>query len=133
MRSTVLSTVLLAGVSIAAPTDITYGPPAGGWEAVDYPKGTGENLPYYPPPPGGWESVKYPPGTGEDASCNSPFTFTSTYHVTAVGLEVRNGTTPAPGPNDAVGFFEFGINSNFETICYVSSIFILLLLPASLS
>ena len=41
-----------------------YNAPPGGWESVKYPAGTGENLPYYAPPPGGWESVKYPLGTG---------------------------------------------------------------------
>merc|ERR1711964_494788 len=38
----------------------------GGWESVDYPKGTGENLEHYPAPPGGWENVDYPKGTGEN-------------------------------------------------------------------
>ncbi|CZR53244.1 uncharacterized protein PAC_03122 [Phialocephala subalpina] len=118
MRTTLLTTALFASGAVTAPTEIKYGSPPGGWEPVDYPKGTGENLPYYPPPPGGWESIKYPPETGDDASCNSPFMFTSTYHVTAVGSEVRNGTAPAPGPKDAVGFFEYGINSWLDTICY---------------
>jgi len=141
MKATFFAAVL-ATSALAAPTDIKYGPPKGGWESVDYPKGTGENLPYYPPPPGGWENVKYPPGTGENlpyyppppggwenvnyppgtgaGSNDKPETpkFTSTYHVVAVGSEVRNGTTPAPGPKDAVGYFDFGINSKEDKICY---------------
>jgi len=100
---------------------------------IEYPKGTGENLPYYPPPKGGWESVKYPPGTGAAAGAAAPvpcvgsgvkpstFTFTSTYEVVATGSEVRNGTVSVPGPTDAVGFFNYGINSRDDTICYVST------------
>lgn len=33
--------------------------------------------------------------------------------------EARNGTNPAPGPKDAIGYFYFGINSDLDTICYV--------------
>lgn len=112
---------IFVATTLSAPTDTKYPPPPGGWESVNYPKGTGENLPYYPPPPGGWESVKYPLGTGEGkgSSCASPFVFTSTYNVVAVGSEVRNGTTPVPGPQDAVGFFNYGINSAQDTICWV--------------
>lgn len=47
---------------------IVYDAPSGGYKDIDYPAGTGENLPYYPPPPEGWESVKYPPGTGSKDS-----------------------------------------------------------------
>ncbi|TVY76080.1 hypothetical protein LSUE1_G004707 [Lachnellula suecica] len=113
---TILATIF-AAKALAAPTDTTYPPPPGGYDSITYPAGTGENLPYYPPPPGGWKSVTYPPGTGSDAS-SSPFIFTSTYNVVALGSEVRNGTTSAPGPKDAVGFFNFGINSVMDTICY---------------
>jgi hypothetical protein len=62
--ATITSTAAILASSLALPTDVTYGPPAGGWESIDYPAGTGENLPSYPPPAGGWESVKYPAGTG---------------------------------------------------------------------
>jgi len=78
-----------------------------------------QNLPYYPAPPVRRENVKHPPGTGASPSFASPFVFTSTYNVVALSSEVRNGTTPAPGPKDAVEFFNFGINSNTDTICYV--------------
>jgi len=50
-----------------------------------------------------------PAGTGGFYA--SPFAFTGTYNVVAVGSGLRNGTTPAPGPKDAVGYFNFGINS----------------------
>ncbi|KAF8863538.1 hypothetical protein BDZ45DRAFT_570763, partial [Acephala macrosclerotiorum] len=92
----------------------THGPPPGGWESISYPKGTGETLPYYPPPPGGWEFVKRPPGTNEDASCNSPFTFTSTHHVTAVGSEVTMSLSPVA----LVSRNPLCINSYLNTICY---------------
>jgi len=122
--TTVTSTALtMAVTAIAVPTDYT---PSGGWESVKYPEGTGANLPYYPPPAGGWESIKYPSGTGAGAGASayspSPFVFTSTYHVVATGAEVVNGTTSAPGPKDAVGFFSYGINSLEDTICYVSTL-----------
>lgn len=125
---------ILAFTALAAPTDIKYDAPPGGWESIDYPDDTGENLHEYPAPPGGWENVDYPKGAGENLpyypppkddgkdDCKPstfPFVFTSTYSVVAKGSEVRNGTTPAPGPEDAVGFFNFGINSMEDTICYV--------------
>jgi hypothetical protein len=101
-----------------------YPPPPGGWESVKYPDDAGKDLPYYPPPPGGWGSVKYPPGAGSNSdggnTCDSLFSFTSTFHVTGIGSEVHDGTNPAPGPKDAIGFFNFGINSFMDIICYVS-------------
>lgn len=120
--ATVASTAaILASAALAVPTDIKYAAPPGGWESIDYPKGTGENLDKYPAPPGGWENVQYPPGTGEkyDGGKKGSFPFTSTYKVVAVGSEVRNGTTPVPGPKDAVGYFNYYINSDYDTICYV--------------
>jgi len=35
------ATILLAAAILTAHTDITYGPPPGGWELIDYPDGTG--------------------------------------------------------------------------------------------
>ncbi|CZT08751.1 uncharacterized protein RCO7_03446 [Rhynchosporium graminicola] len=118
---------ILTAPVFSAPTDIKYGPPKGGWESVDYPKGTGENLPAYPAPPGGWENVKYPKGTGENLPSYPPGTgegkknepeFTSTYHITALGAEVRNGTVSVPGPKDSVGYFNYGVNSKTDRICW---------------
>ncbi|EHK98632.1 hypothetical protein GLAREA_07741 [Glarea lozoyensis ATCC 20868] len=115
---TSLATVL--ALSTATPIDytpkggwesVTYPAPPGGWESIKYPPGTGENLKFYPAPPGGWESVNYGNNYGQGK-------WTSTYHVKAIGAEVRNGTTPAPGPADAVGYFDFQINSKEDKICY---------------
>merc|ERR1712098_310249 len=57
--------------------------PKGGWESVDYPKGTGENLEHYPAPPGGGRTSTIPRG---------PARTLSTIHLL---LEVgRTSTTP---------------------------------------
>jgi hypothetical protein len=40
----ITSTVAILASSLAIPTDIIYGPPAGGWGSIDYPSGPGENL-----------------------------------------------------------------------------------------
>jgi len=133
MKTTTFSTVaLMLGSAVAAPSmkrtdDIDYTKGVD-FTKIEYPKGTGENLPYYPPPPGGWESVKYPDGTGSnpqqpgDDNCEPKKDFTSTYHVVALGKNVVNGTAPntvsTPGPEDAVGIFDYSINSNTETICW---------------
>lgn len=96
----------------ALPTDVDY-------TKITYPEGTGENLPSYPAPPGGWESVSYPAGTG--ASSNGPFTFTSTYHITATPDQVVNGTTnpvATSGLPGAIATFDLGINSDLDLICY---------------
>jgi hypothetical protein len=47
----------------------------------------------------------------------SLITFTNTSHIVTNSDQVRKDTTPAPGPKDAVRFFEFGINSIEDTIC----------------
>ena len=122
MKVSSIATVaaFLATQAVAAPVaDNNYPEPKGGWENVKYPEGTGANLHEYPTPKGGWENVKYPAGTGSGYGGQK---WTSTYHVVAVGSEVRNGTVPAPGPTDAVGYFDFQINSVEDKICYVSFI-----------
>jgi hypothetical protein len=99
---------------------------SGGWESIDYPKGTGENLPSYPAPPGGWGSVDYSKGgAAAPAKCpeapkmaGSPFTFTSYYEVKATPDQVVNGTTPTGGLAGASGLFKIGINSELNLICY---------------
>lgn len=113
------ASALLITSTLSLPTDSKVD-----YSAITYPAGTGENLEHYPAPPGGWENVKYPPGTGvgEGIACKDstfPFVFTSTYSVVAKGSEVRNGTISVPGPEDAVGYFNYGINSEEDTICYV--------------
>ncbi|KAG9232297.1 hypothetical protein BJ875DRAFT_89681 [Amylocarpus encephaloides] len=119
MKVSSIATVaaFLATQAAAAPVaGHSYPEPEGGWENVKYPEGTGENLHEYPAPKGGWENVKYPAGTCSGSGGQQ--TWTSTYHVVAVGAEVRNGTVPAPGPADAVGYFDFQINSVEDKICY---------------
>jgi len=50
----------------------------------------------------------------------SPFYFTSTYLVTATPDQVINSTgTPTPGQPGAIGYFNYGINSDLDVICYV--------------
>jgi hypothetical protein len=51
----------------------------------------------------------------------SPFDFTSTYHVTATPRQVYNTATPptsAPGEPGAIGYYNYGINADLDTICY---------------
>jgi hypothetical protein len=120
----ITSAAALLASPLALPTDITCGPPPRGRESIDYQGGTVENFAAYPPPAGGWESVNYPEGTGvKSPSCRSPFFFTSAYSVVAVGSEIRNGMTPALGPKDAVSYFNSGTNSNTDTIYYVRLIY----------
>jgi CHRD domain len=97
----------LAATVSALPTD--YPAPPGGWESVKYPAGTGENLPYYPPPKDGYG----------DGSCKKgPFKFTSTFSVVATPDQVVNGTAPTGGLPGCTGFYDFGINSDLDLICY---------------
>jgi hypothetical protein len=121
MKSTILTTVAVLAVGgLAIPTHPDYTPP-GGWESVKYPPGTGEGLEHYPPPKGGWESVKYPPGTGagQPGCPPSPFHFSSTYSVKAVPEEVVDSENKFTGGlKGAVGYYNFGISSEYNTICY---------------
>ncbi|QDS75883.1 hypothetical protein FKW77_002084 [Venturia effusa] len=49
----------------------------------------------------------------------SPFFFTSTYAVIANPNEVINTTgSPVPGQPGAIGYFNYGINSVLDVICY---------------
>ncbi|KAF2770362.1 hypothetical protein EJ03DRAFT_244642, partial [Teratosphaeria nubilosa] len=48
----------------------------------------------------------------------SPFFFTSTYKVIATPDQVVNGTTPTGGLPDAIGYYNLGINSAADIICY---------------
>lgn len=100
------------------------------YSKIDYPAGTGANLHEYPPgtgenlheyPPGTGENLpSYPPGTG--ANCPSDiFNFTSTYHIVATPDQVLNGTenpTRTGGLEGCTGYYDFGINSDLDLICY---------------
>jgi len=134
MKLSAVAAASLLQLAVALPAaDITYGPPAGGWESVKYPEGTGANLDSYPPPPGGWENVKYPAGTGANAgdagsaapapappagSAASPFTFTSFFSVKATPDQVVNGTEPTGGLEGASGLYLLGFNSKENVVCY---------------
>ncbi|KKY26921.1 hypothetical protein UCRPC4_g01387 [Phaeomoniella chlamydospora] len=48
----------------------------------------------------------------------SPFKFTSVFKVVATPDQVVNGTTPVPGQEGAVGYFNFGFNSEQDVVCY---------------
>ncbi|KAE9977925.1 hypothetical protein Vi05172_g6756 [Venturia inaequalis] len=50
---------------------------------------------------------------------SSPFSFTSTYTIIANPNEVINTTgSPVPGQPGAIGYFNYGINSLLDIICY---------------
>ena len=55
-----------------------------------------------------------------DSSVPGPFFFTSTYQVVATPDQVINGTTRTPGEPGAIGYYNYGINSELDVICYVS-------------
>lgn len=108
----------LAASALAVPTD--YAAPPGGWANVKYPPGTGANLPYYPPPPGGWESVVYPKGTGSLPAALAGQKYTSYFSVVATPDQViATNQSPAPGQGGALGVYNFGLNKDTDTICYV--------------
>merc|ERR1712093_717820 len=69
---------------------------------------------------GNWREPRAypPPPKGDDDEKDDEPEFTSRYHITAVGAEVRNGTVSVPGPADAVGYYNYGINSKTERICW---------------
>jgi hypothetical protein len=53
---------------------------------------------------------------------NSPFHFSSVYKVVATPDQVINGTTVTPGEPGAIGYYNYGINSELNVICYVSTL-----------
>lgn len=133
-----LSLAALAAVAQVASTPVQKRTDDVDYSKIQYPPGTGENLPSYPPgtgenlasyPPGTGENLaSYPPGTGENlpsypntGGSNSVFTFTSTYHVEATPDQVVNGTTDPTftgGLEGSLGFYDFGINVDLDLICY---------------
>lgn len=49
-----------------------------------------------------------------------PFTFTSTYNLIATPDRVVDAeSASAPGEDGAMGFYNYGINSELDIICYV--------------
>jgi len=49
-----------------------------------------------------------------------PAYFTSTYQCVATPDQVVNATASTPGEPGAIGYYNFGINSALDVICYVS-------------
>ncbi|KAK3621700.1 hypothetical protein LTR56_022464 [Elasticomyces elasticus] len=47
-----------------------------------------------------------------------PAFFTSTYQIITTPDQVINGTVPTPGEPGAIGYYDFGINSKLDVICY---------------
>lgn len=54
----------------------------------------------------------------EDCEPVDPFFFTSKFNVIATPGQVVNGTTPTGGLTGAIGYYNFGINSMENVICY---------------
>ena len=51
-----------------------------------------------------------------------PFSFTSTFNMMATPDQVVDmDSAPAPGEAGAMGFYNYGINSELDIICYVSA------------
>ncbi|KAL8647560.1 MAG: hypothetical protein Q9226_006379 [Calogaya cf. arnoldii] len=93
---------------------------------IQYPPGTGANIPQYPPGTGA-NLPQYPPGTGQNPppvcpnTGNSVIPFTSTFHVLATPDQVVNGTTNPTftgGLPGAQATYDFGINADLDLICY---------------
>ncbi|ERF70695.1 hypothetical protein EPUS_02561 [Endocarpon pusillum Z07020] len=74
---------------------------------------------YYPPSGNGNNNGRGHGKGGNDRDCqNGPFKFTSTYNVVATPDQVVNGTTPTGGLPGCTGFFDYGINSDLNLICW---------------
>ncbi|KAL9632539.1 MAG: hypothetical protein Q9164_005261 [Protoblastenia rupestris] len=123
MKAAIVSSALALASTISANpiekrqdfTKIEY-PPGTGENLPSYPPGTGENLPSYPPGTG--ENLPFYPNTGD---ANPVFNFTSTYNIVLTPDQVVNGTTDITftgGLPGSKGFFNYGINSDLELICF---------------
>jgi hypothetical protein len=74
---------------------------------------------YYPSSGNGNNKGKGHGKGGNNRDCqNGPFKFTSTYNVVATPDQVVNGTTPTGGLPGCTGFYDFGINSELDLICW---------------
>ncbi|ESZ93299.1 hypothetical protein SBOR_6337 [Sclerotinia borealis F-4128] len=97
--------ILFASTVIAAPQN-----------GMTYASYGSYGAPSYNPKPA--DKPAAAPVVAPGQNTGSPFVFTSTYNVVALGSEVRNGTVSVPGPSNAIGYFNYGINSREDTICY---------------
>jgi len=62
---------------------------------------------------GGWGRG----GKGKDCP-KGPIPYTSTFSLVATPDQVVNGTTPTGGQKGAIGYYDFGLNSEYNLICY---------------
>ncbi|KAK4914566.1 hypothetical protein LTR49_017259 [Elasticomyces elasticus] len=68
---------------------------------------------------GGYKSNGWKGGSLKDVTdILKPARFTSTFQVIATPDQVINGTVPAPGEPGAVGYYNFGINTALDVICF---------------
>ena len=67
-----------------------------------------------------WGDWKKKPEGHWNGKHDSPFDFTSVIKVVATPDQVINGTTPTPGQPGAIGYYNFGLKSDENVICYVS-------------
>ena len=153
--STLTTTGALLVLSVTAIPAGNYPPPPGGWESVDYPPGTGEDLSSYPgsssdhggttitststsiskpsviptttsssssiASPSNTESPNDDAGSGSGSGGSfqgEVFQFTSTYNVVATPDQVVNGTTYTGGLPGVIAYFDLGINSDRDLICW---------------
>jgi hypothetical protein len=109
-RPTTFTTVT---VTVPAPSDA---PDAGNSKPpVDNGTPAGNPKPSETPKPGGNG------GSVGGKGASFPFYFTSTYAVIATPDQVINGTVATPGEPGAIGYYNYGINSDLEVLCYVST------------
>ncbi|KAH0615072.1 uncharacterized protein H6S33_000708 [Morchella sextelata] len=97
------------------PTSTNSATPSGGVEAE-------KARTYVKPKPSTKASYGGPKnghGCSEDTTTTTLFRFTSTYSVVATADQVVNATDmPAMGEKNATGYFNYGINSHEDVICY---------------
>jgi len=66
---------------------------------------------------GHYQPIVYNPYASHRGSF--PFVFTSSVAIVATGAQVVNNVSVStPGPKEAVGYFNYGINSHTNTICF---------------
>ena len=92
--------------AIAALTSVSLAAPSGGNGGHG-----GKACPVQKPKPGG----------GKPDMKGFPFCFTSTYQIIATPDQVVNANnTATPGEPGAIGYYNYGIQSDMDLICWVS-------------
>lgn len=117
MKATVVAASLLGAVAMASPTDKypeSYGKydNYGDYKNVDY-KPAPAPKPEAPKGYGGWGKGK---GSGDKGF---PIPFTSTFRIKATPEQVVNDEDePTGGLAGSLGFYDFGLNTELDLICY---------------